>query len=575
MKLFLLFSFIIVFEVTCAQTSKDANLAARKKVKSTLRHERKLERIKRANLRKCNTINKYYERTEGRKVKEIVYDFAEKRFEGGNPPYEIHELDGVRIKILNVNPFIYTADLFELQNDRINNEKLSEASQKINLKIAISPISSFKMKSGNLQSSKSINDELNKKEDSIVELRNSVHEPDSPEWQQIADKIFTIEQSKMSFLELAIDTIQQAKSGEKQSQKAKQREINQLESILSSNLEMIDARVTSVNNYVNFYNQLLYLVNSPENRYETLAKSRDDLFKSFGLGYEIDLVAGNYFRELQLLETAIKLGLKSCDELTSLDATSVSYEKIRIRIEDLAKELDKFNHHQLVGNLLTLYKLVNRENFILVYETQSISENVDNIRYKIEFKADNSFELPRSVGNFTLDFNLTILEGLKIDVSPAIVMDFGLVDPAFYFDKTTDSNGDEFVAIRRNTEAGNVSPSIGTILNAYKRGSTNFKFGGSMGFGLSNKLRFRLYMGPSLIVGRQERLVFTAGLAMGLVERLADEYTLDEVVQFPHSTLPNNVPVVADKFKIGAFFSIGFNLSGKQNKSFFEKIKFN
>ncbi|MCW5910117.1 MAG: hypothetical protein KIT62_03535 [Cyclobacteriaceae bacterium] len=575
--------FVLMFTSVWGQpdtiTETEKLIGARSEVRTSLRHKRKLGRIQRTNTRKDKSIQKYYQRTEGRAIKEIVYDFNQKKFDSatGNPPYEIHELDGVRIIIKNVNPFIYSVDLFELQNDRINNEKLSEASQKVSLKIAISPLSSFRLKREKLSTSEDLIRNLQKKDKSIEAIQDTIlKEKDSTKWQQLADQIFNIEQSKFTVLQKSLDTTQTVKKITKEDDaKLKERKIKQLEGTLSFNLDFLDIRVTSINNYINFYNQLLYVVNVPENNYSSIAKSRDKLFQSFGLGYDIDQVAGNYFRELQLFESSLKLILRNCDELIDLNSNNISYEKIRLRIEELSKEIDKFNHQQLIGNMITLYKLVNESNFTLVYETQSISENVDNLRYKIEFKADNSFDLPRSVGNFNMDVSLTILEGLKIDVSPAIIMDFGLVDPAYFFDKTVDVNGDEFVAIRRNGSAGNVSPSIGTILNAYKRSSTNFKFGGSMGFGLSNKLRFRLYLGPSLIVGRQERLVFTAGVAMGLVERLADEFTLNEVVKFPHTTLPNNVPIAADKFKLGGFFSIGFNLSGKQNKSFFEKIKFN
>jgi hypothetical protein len=62
---------------------------------------------------------------------------------------------------------------------------------------------------------------------------------------------------------------------------------------------------------------------------------------------------------------------------------------------------------------------------------------------------------------------------------------------------------------------------------------------------------------------------------MGMVERLEDGYVEGTAIEISHSSLPNSVPVAVDKFRLGGFFSIGFNLKGKENRSFFEKIEFN
>jgi len=572
----------------CSQDLNQPKAKDRTAIKNELKERRKLLKVEISDLNKTTRIHKPLFRRYGRNIKDIVYDFDQKVFvydsglrdKFNNPPYEIHELDGIRIKIKNINPFIYSVDLYELQNDRINNEKLSEASQKINLKIAIEPINSFRLQNERLSNSSDLTQAIAEKDKEILNLKMELSARENTiGWQDTITLINSLEKDKIIILEESIESSKKLslKANENEEQ-LNRRKIIELEKALSSNLDILDSRITHINGYVNFYNQLLYVVNSPENDFQKVQKARDQLFRAFDLAPGIDQIPVFYFNAVKNLEASIKLIQKNCDDLIALNGSEIKYERIVLQVQQLQNELNKFNHNQLVGNSVTLYKLVKEANFTLVYETLAIAENVDNIRYKIEFKADDSFDLPRSVGNFNLDISMKILEGLKIDVSPAIVMDFGLVDPIYYFDKSVEAVSGmdkEFVTIKQNDATGNISPSIGTLLNAYKRGSTNFKLGASMGFGLSNKLRFRLYFGPTLIVGRQERIVFTGGVAMGLVERLADEYTLNEKVEFPHSSLPNSVPVIPDKFKFGGFFSIGFNLTGKENKSFVEKIKFN
>ena len=172
-----------------------------------------------------------------------------------------------------------------------------------------------------------------------------------------------------------------------------------------------------------------------------------------------------------------------------------------------------------------------------------------------------------------LELAFQIHEGAKFDISSGFVLDFGLTDPSYYFDKTTDLSGGK-VYVRRGGDSGNVNPSIAVFLNGYKRTSTNFKLGGALGVGLSNNARFRLYAGPSLIIGRKERIVLSGGVSFGAISRLADGYT--ERMELDNNTsLPNEVPTVLDHYKAGGYIGVGFNLTGKENKSFMEKLKFN
>ncbi|MFN7883345.1 MAG: hypothetical protein ACK5PF_10075, partial [bacterium] len=89
----------------------------------------------------------------------------------------------------------------------------------------------------------------------------------------------------------------------------------------------------------------------------------------------------------------------------------------------------------------------------------------------------------------------------------------------------------------------------------------------------SSDIRFRLYCGPSLIIGRKERIMVSSGIAFGAIVRNADGY--DDGKTFANnSSVPNQVPLVQDSFKFGWYFGLGFNLSGKDTKGFVEKIKF-
>ncbi len=103
------------------------------------------------------------------------------------------------------------------------------------------------------------------------------------------------------------------------------------------------------------------------------------------------------------------------------------------------------------------------------------------------------------------------------------------------------------------------SPAIGTFINFYRSGQGGLKWGGTVGFGLplqNDAKEFQFLLGLSAIIGRNEAVIISAGLAGGKVNKLKNDWKIgDKVAPENFENLTKSV------YDIGGFFSVSLNLS--------------
>ncbi len=603
-------------------------------LKKKLKLKRQLLKIQEVDLRKSYKIQKPTFRRFGRNMKDIVFDFDSKKFIHeknmtdtlDNPPYEINELDGINIKIRNVNPFLYSVDLYELQGDQISNEKLLEVKQTNNLSLKIEPIKEFEFNlpqnsladtgcdSTNFEdliSKRMIAVELQlladdlgssiaNEEDNIEMLNYAIKnkidtqsfatadETAIKRYQyELASKIRILKNLKLDLAKIqkrlkdeSLDSLQLDKAISTERKKLKQScagaVARKLHFELQDMTKQLKQDMNRINQYIFLHNQVVKVVKMRVNSAAELKDMVDSLFTTMSVGTWRQLPA-IYFSDHSKVLVDFDNVIRILNDLQIKDSANHSQYKIALASINVSYEGYKsFDYSKLVSELLQVVKFVDERNFELNYQTLSISENADFVKYRIEFKPTNNGDIQETQSPFNLDIAFLINEGLKVDISTGIILDFNLANPGYYFQKfSSTQNGQTFdsVRVKKSSNLSNITPSVNLMLNAYKRSSLNFKPGFSIGFGVSSDIRFRLYAGPSLIVGRKERVMISSGVAFGAITRNADGY--DEGKTFADTaSLPAQVPIVQDTFKFGWYFGVGFNLTGKDTRGFIEKIKF-
>lgn len=344
------------------------------------------------------------------------------------------------------------------------------------------------------------------------------------------------------------------------------------EGLLLRSIERLQRDVLVLNKFISLHNNLITVVHLPTNDYRIIAKKIDSLFVDI-LGINRGSIDRFYTALHDSIEMQTMTAYASINELKRLNnASGSAYDLVSERISSFRNSLSKIDVSRLIRQIKFMIEMVTDENFQLTpMKLYSYSDNVDLIRYHIELNPYNlPGDLPQGKTHEPLDFLVYLQGGVKFDVSSGFVMDLGLRDPSFYFERPTDSTA----FVRQSDGRGNYNPSIALFLNGYRRSGGTFKLGGSFGTGISNNGRIRIYLGPSFLIGRSERITFSAGLALGAISRLGNGYKVDEQINGV-SNLPTEVPTVLDRYKLGYYFGLGFNLTGDRNRKFIESVKFN
>ena len=141
-----------------------------------------------------------------------------------------------------------------------------------------------------------------------------------------------------------------------------------------------------------------------------------------------------------------------------------------------------------------------------------------------------------------------VLGGTHVDVAPGIM-----------FSSVTDL---AYVAIdgkiRRRGERDLLRAVPSTLIHVYKRRSRSFSSGLSFGIGLAEGRSAHYLLGGSLFFGQKRRWIATAGLSGGYRKALADG--LEDGGPAPPTTTPSPSIPTADKFGLGGFLGVSFNL---------------
>jgi len=108
------------------------------------------------------------------------------------------------------------------------------------------------------------------------------------------------------------------------------------------------------------------------------------------------------------------------------------------------------------------------------------------------------------------------------------------------------------------------SPIITSYLHFYGQSKGNVSFAGTFGIGLGFGNQesttcaslSNFFIGPSLIIGKKQRIVLTGGLTGGKLERLDNGLELGD--EFMESTIP-----LKSVYELGTFLGISFNIAGR------------
>ena len=199
----------------------------------------------------------------------------------------------------------------------------------------------------------------------------------------------------------------------------------------------------------------------------------------------------------------------------------------------------------------------------LRYEYEAIAANDFTRTYRAPVKGDaTSFEVTFKLKDTT---NSELQK--RIQIAPIEVPAFGgfkvNASLGISFGQFSDRPQDYF--IRDSTILGEDQdaffPILTSFVHFYSQGSKNISLGASIGVGfpvvsVGNNQSIAFFGGPSLIVGKSDRLVISGGIMGGKVQRLGQGYQVEDVFTADAGLIPKK-----ERYELGYFLGMSYNLT--------------
>ncbi|MBP4138307.1 hypothetical protein [Flavobacterium geliluteum] len=286
---------------------------------------------------------------------------------------------------------------------------------------------------------------------------------------------------------------------------------------------------------------------------ENVIKSIDSLNFQVENFYEIlkqksKLVEDDYnVKRKEFLDNSkIQLGkiYSLLNDLQNIEDNSSSYSDTQKNLLETKEKSEKS-----IESIIQKFYTINLDIYTLPIDIQG--KNIDVLEFKL---SRFNKETKEEDANFaSTPYNIWIKGGLKIDVSAGIFFT-SLYDSEY--DKRDDpaTSGNKIIMLKNS---GDYDMAFGSTINTYIR--MNSWVVPTLNFGavITQNQKLQVLLGLGAILGKQERIIFSAGISMGKVDRIADGYQVGSSYNLGDSgTIPTQ-----SQFKFGKFFGITYNLS--------------
>lgn len=293
----------------------------------------------------------------------------------------------------------------------------------------------------------------------------------------------------------------------------------------------------------------------------------DDLVDEMGKTQKIEKTLNNYqsaVNEYELIANKWD-DFTQVIELINPDAADLQLNFIASSTDSISGELesnvDKFNKLNVSDlgveenegfdtgmiALRRTYEEIQSNNF--TYSFSPIQAEGDEMKIDIQFYRKNE------LGEYESYKNLT----QKIPVSGTWKISGGI---GLSFGKFANQTYDYSIVENRiiANEKDDFIPIVVSFAHFYKNTASNINLGGSFGVGLpllgGNSIQSAsFFLGPTLIIGKQQRFLLTTGVMGAKTNRIADDYRAGDSFFDPIEVLP-----IKSRYELGYFIGISYNI---------------
>lgn len=252
--------------------------------------------------------------------------------------------------------------------------------------------------------------------------------------------------------------------------------------------------------------------------------------------------------------------LKDIDELeTYIDKSSLKkyFSEIDL-VFDNAKKIkfkeELFDFEKLSNQVKRIINLLAKEE-TYEYISAPVQPKNDLVTFEVEIIAKNK-DVVEVDNSRKFEHKEFVRRGTRIDFSMGFAGSY--FSNAKVYEIYTDSIGNKVGLKRDNLTV----TSIIAMMSMTSRSSKYLAIGGSAGLGIdiaNGKIQIgNFFIGPTLVLGKYDRLMFTPGVALRNVGQLKKGITVDETTLDQVNTID---AVLTENYKLGFFVALTYNLT--------------
>lgn len=533
---------------------------------------------------KTNKTEDFYSQMDNKKSQNDSLKIKYNAIDGILTPkkdFKISQNGYIIIDIEDINLFIYSLEIKELQNNIISSTTVSENDALVNINPEIFNFKEyFENKSNFLIPIPENKEIINIIKDSLFKYRQ-----DSSEL-HIPNKIsLDLEKQKNQYaIKKFVDTKNELNS--------------KYQHLLNARVSYITA-IDTLDELFTYFKMLLTIAYTND-RIDTLINTKKKVTKVFFknshpdksqeinpnliLKYSLDRYQKankkyqNLIDEFYNYVNIIKSNLINKLTNSQTKAEIIQLEQYIEKIQTSHKLISHEKIHNLVNNILNVYNAICEENFKFKYRTLIISDNADLVYYSIKVKPHSNLITNTLFYITQFNFEVNITGGWKIDLSSGTFANLFVKDENFRFVSHPDNMLLSSIVEEENNSI--FLPSIGALLNIYKRSIKDHKYGLSIGLG-TNTQKIYYYTGFCVIFGRSERFILNIGVSGSQTDRILDSYrnifeNKELFINTPISNLPPNVPSkTPGTYRLGMYAGITFNLFSSKVDNLTQAVRLN
>jgi len=261
-----------------------------------------------------------------------------------------------------------------------------------------------------------------------------------------------------------------------------------------------------------------------------------------------------------LSEELLQFSIPKSNLSTFVDSTTLAAETAHETLEDYQKNLHKLEAGMEGAYNMDASKMAELRSSYISFMANDFSRTYrqvasgDNLTLKVRIEPIDSATYLGAHSKRLPPIPVKVYGGIRVTTSVGIGFAKFFENPKDYFVRDS-------IVYASDKDA--FSPVLSTFIHFYSPKPGTISWGGSFGVGIplggdNNLQSISFFLGPSIVIGQDHNIVFTAGLSGGKVPKPAQGYAVGDRFESDAALFTTE-----SKYALGYFLGVSFNIIGK------------